>query len=125
MTHSESYVWETIISSKDVRGLIHKAHLAQQYALETRNAKLLKDVNLLFLGLMHLHELICVFRQHPRESITHIGTILGGLTRNGVYCRLRMVGLRPADLSDPALTMIKLIRKSNVLGPIAKRLVST
>jgi hypothetical protein len=48
-----------------------------------------------------------------------------GLTRNGVYCRLEMVGLDPEDLRNPAGDVLDLVHLSRILGPLAQRLQQT
>ncbi|OGY42779.1 MAG: hypothetical protein A3G57_03995 [Candidatus Andersenbacteria bacterium RIFCSPLOWO2_12_FULL_45_8] len=107
-----------------INGLIYMTVLAQREALQTKNHHLLHDARRLFVGLVQLQELMQVLHQHPRSSITRIGEALGGLSRNGVYCRISMVGLRPEDICDPAMTMMPLVHKSKALGPIAQKILS-
>jgi hypothetical protein len=112
---------------ESVGGLVETVRLVEQHAFETGNRALIGDAHHLLSGLVQLYDLLTAFRNSPDGRIKGPQGVAKklGLTRNGVYCRLEMVGLDPEDLRNPAGNVLELVAASRILGPLAQRLQQT
>ena len=112
---------------ESVGGLVETVRLVEQHAFETGNRALIGDTHHLLSGLVQLYDLLTAFRNSPDGRIKGPQGVAKklGLTRNGVYCRLEMVGLDPEDLRNPAGNVLELVAASRILGPLAQRLQQT
>ena len=109
---------------ESVGGLVETVRLVEQHAFETGNRALIGDAHHLLSGLVQLYDLLTAFRNSPDGRIKGPQGVAKklGLTRNGVYCRLEMVGLDPEDLRNPTGNVLELVAASRILGPLAQRL---
>ena len=112
---------------ESVGGLVETVRLVEQHAFETGNRALIGDAHHLLSGLVQLYDLLTAFRNSPDGRIKGPQGVAKklGLTRNGVYCRLEMVGLDPEDLRNPTGNVLELVAASRILGPLAQRLQQT
>ena len=110
-----------------VGGLVEKIRRVEQHAFETGDRPLIADAHSLLRGLVQLYDLLTAFRNSPDGRIKGPQGVAKklGLTRNGVYCRLEMVGLDPEDLRNPPGNVLELVARSRILGPLADRLQDT
>ena len=110
-----------------VGGLVEKIRRVEQHAFETGDRPLIADAHSLLSGLVQLYDLLTAFRNSPDGRIKGPQGVAKklGLTRNGVYCRLEMVGLDPEDLRNPPGNVLDLVARSRILGPLADRLQDT
>ena len=109
---------------KAVEGLVETIRRVEQHAFETGDRALIGDAHHLLSGLVQLYDLLTAFRNSPDGRIKGPQGVAKklGLTRNGVYCRLEMVGLDPEDLRNPPGDVRELVARSRILGPLADRL---
>ena len=112
---------------ESVGGLVETVRLVEQHAFETGNRALIGDAHHLLSGLVQLYDLLTAFRNSPDGRIKGPQGVAKklGLTRNGVYCRLEMVGLDPEDLRNPTGNVLELVAASRILGPLAQKLQQT
>ena len=112
---------------ESVGELVETVRLVEQHAFETGNRALIGDAHHLLSGLVQLYDLLTAFRNSPDGRIKGPQGVAKklGLTRNGVYCRLEMVGLDPEDLRNPAGNILDLVAASRILGPLAQKLRQT
>lgn len=112
---------------ESVGGLVETVRLVEQHAFETGNRALISDAHHLLSGLVQLYDLLTAFRNSPDGRIKGPQGVAKklGLTRNGVYCRLEMVGLDPEDLRNPTGNVLELVAASRILGPLAQKLQQT
>ncbi|GEM_PF-1318702 len=110
-----------------VSGLVAMVRRVEQHAFEIGDRGLIADAHSLLSGLVQLYDLLRAFRNSPDGRIKGPQGVAKklGLTRNGVYCRLEMVGLDPEDLRDPSAEVMELLSRSRILGPLANRLQDT
>ncbi len=110
-----------------VGGLVETIRRVEQHAFEIGDRVLIADAHNLLGGLVQLYDLLTAFRNSPDGRIKGPQGVAKklGLTRNGVYCRLEMVGLDPEDLRNPAGDVLDLVHLSRILGPLAQRLQQT
>ena len=110
-----------------VGGLVETIRQVERHAFETGDRALIGDAHNLLSGLVQLYDLLTAFRNSPDGRIKGPQGVAKklGLTRNGVYCRLEMVGLDPEDLRNPAGDVLDLVALSRILGPLAQRLQQT
>ena len=112
---------------ESVGELVETVRLVEQHAFETGNRALIGDAHPLLSGLVQLYDLLTAFRNSPDGRIKGPQGVAKklGLTRNGVYCRLEMVGLDPEDLRNPAGNILDLVAASRILSPLAQKLRQT
>ena len=104
--------------------LVENIRRVEQHAFETGDRPLIADAHSLLSGLVQLYDLLTAFRNSPDGRIKGPQGVAKklGLTRNGVYCRLEMVGLDPEDLRNPPGDVRDLVARSRIFGPLADRL---
>ncbi len=107
-----------------VEELVETIRRVEKHAFETGDRVLISDAHNLLGGLVQLYDLLTAFRNSPDGRIKGPQGVAKklGLTRNGVYCRLEMVGLDPEDLRNPVGDVLDLVHLSRILGPLAQRL---
>lgn len=114
-----------------VSRLIHKAYLVQQHVVQLalqsslkRGDRRLEEVHRFLECLVELWQLLDLFESYPGKDVEFLAKKVD-LTRNGLYFRFEMIGLKREQLCankdlNYTPTMIDLIRRSTVLGPLAK-----
>jgi hypothetical protein len=91
------------------------------YGAEHRDQESTEIAANLVSSILQVHQLYHAFRQSPRRNVDGPRGVAEklGLSRQGVYLRLRMVGLGVAELIEPEATFEDLVRRS----PRVKELV--
>jgi hypothetical protein len=109
-----------------VDSLVDKAFKQQRAAHAAGNHKLFKEIDELLIGIMSVKELLEAFRASPDNKINGVHGVAKrlNLTRNGVYCRLDMVKLDPADFRDSDALLGDLVKKSRTLGRMARKVLT-
>ena len=110
-----------------VKSLVDVVRRVERHAFDTGDRALIAETHNLLGGLVQLYNLLKAFRDSPEGRIKGPQGVAKklGLTRNGVYCRLEMVGLDPEDLRDPDADVLDLLDRSRILGPLARRIRDT
>lgn len=110
-----------------VQALVDDVRRVEQHAFEIGDRGLIADAHNLLSGLVQLYDLLRAFRTSLDGRIKGPQGVAKklGLTRNGVYCRLEMVGLDPEDLRNPEADVLDLLERSRILGPLADHLQDT
>mgnify|MGYP001289512370 CR=1 FL=1 len=107
-----------------VSDLVDMIRRVERHAFETGDRALIGEAHHLVSGLVQLYDLLVAFRNSPDGRIKGPQGVAKklSLTRNGVYCRLEMVGLDPENLRDPDSDVLDLVARSRILGPLAERM---
>lgn len=117
----------TVSSEADaefVHTLVKTAFEQMEAAYESDALDRLKELEELVLGIALVKDLLRAFQTSLDQNIDGNDGVAAKLklSRNGVYCRLDMVKLDPADFRHPQVYLGELIKKSRYLRRLAEKL---
>src|ERR1051325_6360312 len=107
-------------TQKWLRALVRKAASYQRIAVTQNDEKLLWDLFNFAMAVIQVAQLLEAFRTANYKIDGGVTSALK-LSRNAVYCRLKLAGLDPEDFKRPDATVAILLRKS-AFKPLISRI---
>jgi hypothetical protein len=99
---------------------LNKAHRLERKAFEDDDQETLKFVHKFLSGLLQVKQLLNLFRQ-AQGRLEGVADLLG-ISRNAVYLRLDLVGLKADDFRERGVDVRHLVGRSKKLDALVKEL---